>query len=225
MSTSCEAVAIAEVESVWDFQYPMIAPAEFPSAQEASQGEQEIRLQRARSAALEAARRQGMREGEQRAAAAMDQKLDQERQAIAQAMAQFARERRSYFRRVEADVVTLSLAIARKLLHREAQIDPLLLSGVVRVALEQIQAGSQVVLRTSPSQQEAWQKFLDRLPESPCEVTVSADEAVEPGRLLLETTAGRVEFGLEEKLKEIESGFLDLLHCEEPDESAADQLS
>ena len=34
-----------------------------------------------------------------------------------------------YFRRVEGDVVSLALAIARKMLHREVQIDPLLLAG------------------------------------------------------------------------------------------------
>ena len=142
---------------------------------------------------VEAARQNGVREGEAKAQVATAEKLEQERQAIRQAVEQFAQQRRSYFRRVETDVVTLALAIARKLLHREAQIDPLLLSGVVRVALEQIQAGSQVVLRTSPSQQETWQAFLSQLPETNREVAVVADEALAPGKLLLETSAGKAE--------------------------------
>ncbi len=212
MNTWCEPMALAEAEKVWDFQYPMIAPAEFPSANEASQPEREIRLQRAQAAALEAARQNGIREGEQQAQAAMAQQLDEARRAIAGAVAQFAEERRSYFRRVEGDVVTLALAIARKVLRREAQIDPLLLSGVVRVALDQIQAGSEVTLRTSPAQQEAWQRFLTSWPETNREITVVADEAVESGQLLLETAAGKAEISLEDKLHEIESGFLDLLH-------------
>ncbi len=51
-------------------------------------------------------------------------------------------------------MVRLALAIARKVLHREAQLDPLLLAGVVRVALDQMQAGSRVLLRTSPDAAE-----------------------------------------------------------------------
>jgi len=184
MNTLCEPVAPGEVEqqagdAVWDFRYPLIAPAGFPSAREAAHVEREIRVQRAESAAVEAARQNGMRQGEAQAEAAMAQRVEQERRAILEAVEQFAKERREYFRRVETDVVTLALAIARKLLHREAQIDPLLLSGIVRVALEQIQAGSQVVLRCSPPEQGSWQSFLSSLPESAREITVLADDAVD----------------------------------------------
>jgi flagellar assembly protein FliH len=141
MSTLCDAPAREEIEQqpgdlVWNFKYPLIAPAGFASPLAAPQAERAARMQRAETAALEAARQNGFHQGEAQAQAAMAQRLEQERRAIAEAVQQFAKERRDYFRRVEADVVTLALAIARKLLHREAQIDPLLLSGIVRVALD-----------------------------------------------------------------------------------------
>jgi len=220
MSTLCEPVVQEEIEpsatdSVWDFKYPLIAPVGFPSARVAANAEREIRIQRAEAAAIEAARQNGFRQGEAQAQAAMTQRLQQERRAIDEAVEQFAQERRDYFRRVETDVVTLALAIARKLLHREVQIDPLLLSGIVRVALDQIQAGSEVVLRCSPSEQGSWQSFLSSLPESNHAITLVADEAVEPGRVMIETVAGKAEISLEEQLKEIESGFLDLLRADE----------
>ena len=216
MSTLCELVAGEEMEqqatdTVCNFQYPFIGPGGFPSARE-SHLAREMRIHRAEAAALEAARQSGVREGEAHTQAAMTQRLEQERHAIQQALEQFDEERRSYFRRVETDVVTLALAIARKLLHREAEIDPLLLSGIVRVALDQIQAGSHVVLRCSPSEQESWQRFLSSLPESEREITLAADNAVESSRVVLETAAGKAEISLEDQLKEIESGFLDLLH-------------
>ena len=214
MSTSCEPVAVAEVEGVLDFQYPTIPSANFAGARGTNAGEHELRQQRAQATAVEAARQQGISQGERQATEAMAVKLEHERQAIAEAIARFAHEQRCYFRRVESDAVTLALAIARKLLHREAQIDPLLLSGVVRVALEQVQAGSQVVLRVSPLRQETWQRFLSTLPETDPQVTVVADESVPAGKLILEAAAGKAELSLEEKLKEIESGFLDLLHRE-----------
>ena len=218
MSTLCEPLVPEEIESqardaVWNFKYPLIAPAGFPGAREAANVERELRVQRAESAAMEAARQGGLREGEARAQAAMAQKLEQERRAIVSAVEEFAEERRVYFRRVETDVVMLALSIARKLLHREAQVDPLLLSGIVRVALDQVQDGSQVVLRSSLVEQESWRHFLSSLPESDRKVELVADESVEPGRVVLETLAGKAEISLEEQLKEIESGFLDLLHA------------
>jgi flagellar assembly protein FliH len=220
MNTLCEPVAPEEIEqqardAIWDFKYPAIAPAGFPSARAASQADREIRIQRAEAAAIDAAHQNGFRQGEAQAQAAMTQRLEQERRAILEAVDQFANERREYFRRVETDVVTLALAIARKLLHREVQIDPLLLSGIVRVALDQIQAGSQVTLRCSSSEQKRWEVFLSSLPESDREITLAADEAIGPGRVVLETRAGKAEISLEEQLKEIESGFLDLLRPDE----------
>jgi flagellar assembly protein FliH len=220
MSTLCEPVAQAEIEQptedpVWNFNYPLIAPAGFPSARAASDAGRESRIQRAEATAIEAARQNGFRQGEAQAQAAMTARLEQERRAIAEAVEQFASERREYFRRVETDIVTLALAIARKLLHREAQVDPLLLSGIVRVALDQIQAGSQVVLRCSPPEQQSWQKFLLSLPDSKSEITLVADEAVQPGRVVLETLAGKAQISLEDQLQEIESGFLDLLRADQ----------
>ncbi len=230
MNTLCEPLLQEELEQpadnqVWSFQYPFIAPVEFPSARDAGQTERELRLQRAQGLALEAARVSGLREGEAKAEAALAQNIARERNAIADALQQFAEERRSYFRRVEKDVVTLAMAIARKLLHREAQIDPLLLSGVVRVALEQIQAGSQVILRTSPAQQANWQRLLDSLTESTLQITLLADQAIEPGTVLLETSAGKAEIALEDKLKEIESGFLDLLQGEQEEAYAVSTVA
>ena len=57
---------------------------------------------------------------------------------------QFTRDRASYFQKVEGEVVQLALGIARKILHREAQLDPLLLAGIVRVALEKIDGATGV---------------------------------------------------------------------------------
>ena len=58
---------------------------------------------------------------------------------------EFARERTKYFADVEAEVVKLALAIAARVLHREAELDPLLLTGVVRVALEKVAEDSATV--------------------------------------------------------------------------------
>ena len=53
-------------------------------------------------------------------------------------------ERDRYFEAVEHEVVKLALAVAARILRREAQMDPLLLTGAVRVALGQLSASTQV---------------------------------------------------------------------------------
>jgi flagellar assembly protein FliH len=143
--------------------------------------------------------------------AKFEKKLADEQQALVQAVREFARERETYFHRVEAEVVGLALAIARKILHREAQVDPLLLAGVVRVGLDNVAAGTRVRLRVSPDQIQAWQDFfslqsdLQSLPE------LVGDATLGPGRCMLETELGSTDLTLETQLKEIEQGFFDLL--------------
>jgi hypothetical protein len=48
---------------------------------------------------------------------------------------------------VEHEVVELALAVAARILRREAQMDPLLLTGAVRVALGQLSGSTEVRVR------------------------------------------------------------------------------
>ena len=56
----------------------------------------------------------------------------------------FAAERGRYLHAVEQEVVELALAMAARILRREAQMDPLLLTGAVRVALGQLSDSTEV---------------------------------------------------------------------------------
>ncbi|HEU4636319.1 MAG TPA: hypothetical protein VFS41_09090, partial [Edaphobacter sp.] len=76
-----------------------------------------------------------------------------EREAVLRACEGFAQERTRYFAAVEEEVVRLSLAIAARILHREIGMDPLLLKGAVRVALEKVQGAETAVLHVPEEQQ------------------------------------------------------------------------
>src|SRR5208282_6676020 len=89
-----------------------------------------------------AARETGRREGETQAHAASEQHLAEIRESVNAALGEFARDRAQYYQQVETEVVQLTLAIARKILHREAQVDPLLLAGMVRITLEKIESAT-----------------------------------------------------------------------------------
>jgi hypothetical protein len=66
-----------------------------------------------------------------------------QRQA-AELIQSFTQERDRFLHAVEREVVELALAVAARILRREAQMDPLLLTGAVRVALGQLSGSTQV---------------------------------------------------------------------------------
>src|SRR5271163_1863146 len=57
---------------------------------------------------------------------------------IREALDLFQVERKDYFARVESEVVHLALAISAKILHREAQVDRMLVAALVRVAIDKL---------------------------------------------------------------------------------------
>lgn len=150
-------------------------------------------------------------EGESAARLRFEGDLAQERSRIAAALAEFARDRAEYWRAVEAEVVQLSLSIARKILHREAQVEPLVLAGLVRVALEKIDGATSVVLRVHPQRANEWRTFMQSRPDAAQVPEIREDPSQPPDRCSLETSMGRAELGLDVQLKEIELGLMDLL--------------
>lgn len=193
------------------YRYPVIAPIEIPSAREAAHVERELRMQRAQAAAIESAHQQGLREGESKAREMADESISRDRAAVSRALTEFAGARRDYFKKVEADAVKLALAIAKRILRRESQVDSLLLAGVVRVALDQIQAGSRVSLKVNPTRVEEWRRWIADSPEIAAQCQVIGDDKLESEAIVLEASSGTAEISLEGQLKEIENGFLDML--------------
>lgn len=167
--------------------------------------EEQIRSREAR------ARKEGRDEGIAHGAAEFEKKLAAEKQSLVQAVREFARERVTYFQRVEAEAVALAVAIARKILHREAQVDPLLLAGVVRVGLDNVAAGTRVRLRVHPQQVQAWKNFFSQQNDLQTLPELMGDPTLGLGNCVLETELGSTDLTLESQLKEIEQGFFDLL--------------
>jgi flagellar assembly protein FliH len=167
--------------------------------------EEEIRTRELR------ARNGGRDEGIAQAASDYEKKLTGEKKALGDAIHQFARERANYFQRVEPEVVALALAIARKILHRETQVDPLLLAGVVRVGLDKVASGTRVRLRVHPRQVAAWKDFFSQQNDMQSAPELMGDPSLGLAHCILETELGSTDLSLESQLKEIEQGFFDLL--------------
>jgi flagellar assembly protein FliH len=155
-------------------------------------------------------REHALQESEERWRAELGRVVGEERQQIKIAVGAFAQECDTYYRRVEAEVVQLSLAIARRILHREAELDPSILAGVVRVALDSLRAASDIKLHVCPAHAKAWRELFEAS-HGKYEITVIEEPLFPPSQCRLESSLGSVELGIDDQLKEIERGFFDLL--------------
>jgi flagellar assembly protein FliH len=153
----------------------------------------------------------GRQQGEAEQRARSEEQLVRERAVVAKAVADFARDRAAYYRKLEEEAVRLALSIARKILHREAQVDPLLLMGVVKVALDKIEGATEVALLVHPQRAADWRRQLSATMAAGKPLEIVEDPALEPDQCRLRTSMGTADLGLEGQLKEIEAGLTDLL--------------
>jgi flagellar assembly protein FliH len=159
---------------------------------------------------VERARLEAVAETEARLKREYEIRSDAEAAKIRDALELFLEERVKYFARVESDVVQLSLAIAARILHREAQVDPLLVAALVRVAVDKLHDGSSVSVRIAPAVADRWRACLGT-PLNGSTITITEDEHLSPDDCILETDLGSANFSIEAQLKEVEQGFFDLL--------------
>lgn len=161
---------------------------------------------------FEAGRLRGREEGQiaEREAAAATAKAREKSwiEQTAKLMESFDAQRKQYFETAEREVVQLALAVAARILRRESQMDPLLLSGAVRVALGQLSSTTQVRLRVPGADLELWRQTIAHLPNPNVKPAVTADGKMRPGECVLECDLGSVDLGIVSQLAEIEREFL-----------------
>jgi len=131
--------------------------------------------------------------------------------ALNTALEEFAEGRDRYLAQVEREVVKLALAIAARVLHRETEMDPLLLAGAVKVALGQLSDATEVRLKVPAAEEVMWRDLLWATPDLPVSPDIVSDEALTAGECVLEAHPGSVDLGVRSQLAEIERGFFDLL--------------
>jgi flagellar assembly protein FliH len=144
------------------------------------------------------------------------ERFDQEHAgSIQAAISAFQQSQQRYFAEAEAAVVRLALSIAGRVLHREAQMDPLLLRGAVRVALEDAQQAETCVLEVHPGKAEAWGRWLSDAGVL-ARVQIRAQDDAALGHCRLEIGASTADLSVTTQLAEIERGFFDLLQSRPP---------
>ena len=167
-----------------------------------SEAELEARVAKAKAEAIA--------ELEPRLRTEFEQRMLAAREPIAKTVEAFEGRKIEYFAHVEAEVIQLSLAIARKILHREAQVEPMLVASLVRIALEKMREGSSVTIRVGPGRAANWRTYFAGVPAL-AEVDVVEEAHLTELDCVVDTELGSANFGLDAQLKEVEQGFFDLL--------------
>ncbi len=161
--------------------------------------------------ALKKSYEKGLSDGKASAREDFEKTASEMRSQISGALHGFSKDRVDYFGRIEAEIVRLSLSIARKILHRESQIDPQVLFGVVHVALQKLNSDTRVRLCAHPDEVRFWSDYFKEAKDVPSVVEVVGDPSLSRGHCAIETDIGSTQISLDTQLKEIEQGFFDLL--------------
>jgi flagellar assembly protein FliH len=155
------------------------------------------------------ARQAGFREGEAAGRSQATAEVQPVLQRLARSIEEIARLRPRLLREAEAELVELSLGIARRILHRELSVDAGALQGLVKGALEKVQAQEICRIRAHPELEPGIRGCLER--EGRSGIQVVADATVERGGVLLEMSRGKLDASFETQLAEIARGLADRL--------------
>ena len=159
---------------------------------------------------IRAAYQQGVQEGHASAQQEMMAHLDAMNTRMARTIEEFSGLRQRFRHEAEEDVVALALAIARKVLHRELTMAPDALLGLVKAALEKIEAREVHRVRIRPEDAPMVKQFLEKM-GLPQRVEIVADPGLERGAAILDSSRGALDASVETQLAEIERGLADLV--------------
>ncbi len=152
----------------------------------------------------------GVREGEASGRSRAAGELQPVLERLAHAIEEIAAMRGQLRREAEADLVRLSLAIARRILRRELAVDAGALRGLVVGALERLQEREICRVRVHPAHAALLATYLRETATGKA-VEVIADPSGGPGAVVFETEHGSLDASVESQLQEIENGLTDRL--------------
>ena len=163
---------------------------------------------------VRAAEEQGYDQGQAAARQNFLVQLEAMQTTLARTIEEITGLRQRYRREAEQDVVALALAVSRRILHRELTVSPDALIGLVKAALDKIDAREVSRVRVSPKDAAMVGEFFEKM-GLPHRIEVSADPGLAAGSVILESNRGDSNCGwldasVDTQLNEIERGFADL---------------
>ena len=155
-------------------------------------------------------RQPGFEEGQQAARQEAARQLDSMHQQLVRTIADLSGARQRFRHEAEEDMVALAIAIARRILHRELTVAPEAVLGLLKAALDKMDAREIQRVRVSRLDAPLVAQHLEKM-GLPRPVEVVADPSLPRGAAVLESSRGTLDASVETQLAEIERGFADLV--------------
>lgn len=130
-------------------------------------------------------------------------------QVFKQAIKALEMEKQSFLKKSEVQLVKIALAIARKIIRKEVSVDPGIVKGIAREALQKVLGShsEKIVLRVNPRDWEIVKRINEEflLPDSygESEIKIEKDSDIEPGGCIVETENQLVNASIEHQLEQI----------------------
>jgi flagellar assembly protein FliH len=159
---------------------------------------------------LQGAYQQGFQDGQGAVRKELEAELDATAVRLARTIEELSGMRQRFRHEAEEEVIALALAIARRILHRELTVAPEALLGLLKAALQKIEAREVHRVHVRPEDVPLVQQHLDQM-GLPQRVELIADPALERGAIILDSSRGALDASVETQLAEIERGFADLV--------------
>ena len=109
-------------------------------------------------------------------------------------------------KQAEADIVELALAMARKVIHREASLDPEIVVTQVREIISSIAEKGLIRVLVHPSEVGHLQSFRDSFPGAdgkPAQLSIEADDTIQVGGCIIESSQYFINATTETQLEAI----------------------
>jgi len=167
-------------------------------------------LQASHRSAVESAIQRTRTECEARAQSLLQTEVEPWLKRMAQSIEDIATVKQKYLAESEEQIVRLAVAVARRILYREIQVDSEALFGLIHAATQRAELRELNRILLNPKDHQALLPFLDRL-QLPPRVEIVSEAGLERGAMLLESTSGILDASIQSQLDEVERGFIDLL--------------
>ncbi len=152
----------------------------------------------------------GFRQGEKAGMEIAERKMEAVMKRYTEAIFEVSRLRAGLYGRIEQEVVKLALAVARKIVHREIQVDADIIQTLVRVALSHVSEKSSVIIHLNPVDYNYVMERRGELSQSEGrDISLVADKSVERGGCLIQTDCGDIDARIEEEFREVERTFFE----------------
>lgn len=159
---------------------------------------------------LREAAQRARQESEQLAQTRLEQEVQPWLMRMAQTIEDLTHTKRRFIEDTEEQVVRLSVAIARRILYREIQVDPEALLGLLRAAVGKSELREVHKILLHPLDVQALTPFLQRM-DLPPRVEIVSDNTLERGAVIVESSTGLLDASVSTQLDEVERGFADLM--------------